>query len=92
MTFDDKSIARDLGIRVRELLAAHDPAQTAPREFLRARFDDDLAFIQDTPAAACGSERQIRSVVLAIRVSGGGGSGAALESIPHKVRGGHRGR
>jgi hypothetical protein len=33
MTFDDKSIARDLGIRVRELLAAHDPAQTAPRNF-----------------------------------------------------------
>jgi hypothetical protein len=43
MTFDEQGIARNLGIRLRELLAAHDPARTAPQEFLRARFDVVLA-------------------------------------------------
>jgi alkylation response protein AidB-like acyl-CoA dehydrogenase len=46
MTFDEQAIARDLDIRVRQLLATHDPAQTDPREFLGARFDAGLAWVQ----------------------------------------------
>jgi alkylation response protein AidB-like acyl-CoA dehydrogenase len=46
MTFDEQAIARDLDTRVRQLLAAHDPTHTDPREFLEARFDAGLAWIQ----------------------------------------------
>ena len=43
MTFDEQTIARDLDARVRELLAGHDPENTAPQEFLGVRFDAGLA-------------------------------------------------
>ena len=46
MTFDEQAIARDLDTRVRQLLAAHDPAHTDPQEFLEARFDAGLAWVQ----------------------------------------------
>src|SRR5271163_2165739 len=46
MTFDEQAVARDLDIRVGRLLAAHDPAHTDPREFLGARFDAGLAWVQ----------------------------------------------
>ena len=46
MTFDEHAIARDLDTRVRQLLAAHDPAHTEPRKFLEARFDAGLAWVQ----------------------------------------------
>src|SRR5262249_45296819 len=46
MTFDEQAIARELDTRVRELLAAHDPVHTPPREFLRARFDAGLAWVE----------------------------------------------
>jgi alkylation response protein AidB-like acyl-CoA dehydrogenase len=46
MTVDEQEIARDLDARVGELVAAHDPAQADPREFLGARFDAGLAWVQ----------------------------------------------
>src|ERR1700747_3357156 len=46
MTFDEQAIARDLDARVGQLLAAHDPSQADPREFLGARFDAGLAWVQ----------------------------------------------
>ena len=46
MTFDEQAIARDLDSRVRQLVATHDPAHTDPREFLGARFDAGLAWVQ----------------------------------------------
>jgi alkylation response protein AidB-like acyl-CoA dehydrogenase len=46
MTSDEQAIAHDLDTRVRRLLAAHDPAHTDPREFLQARFDAGLAWVQ----------------------------------------------
>jgi hypothetical protein len=46
MTFDAQAITRDLDARVGRLLAAHDPAHTDPREFLGARFDAGLAWVQ----------------------------------------------
>jgi alkylation response protein AidB-like acyl-CoA dehydrogenase len=46
MTFDEHAIARDLDTRVRQLLTVHDPAHTDPQEFLEARFDAGLAWVQ----------------------------------------------
>src|SRR5258707_4129074 len=46
MTFDEQTIAHDLDTRVRELLAAHDPESTDSQEFLGARFDAGLAWLQ----------------------------------------------
>src|ERR1700757_4050586 len=46
MLFDEQAIARDLDTRVGQLLAAHDPAHTDPQEFLGARFDAGLAWVQ----------------------------------------------
>ena len=46
MTFDEQAIASDLDTRVGHLLADHDPAHTDPREFLGARFDAGLAWVQ----------------------------------------------
>ena len=46
MTFDEQPIAHDLDARVRELLAAHDPERADPQEFLGARFDAGLAWVQ----------------------------------------------
>jgi alkylation response protein AidB-like acyl-CoA dehydrogenase len=46
MTFDEQAIASDLDVRVGQLLAAHDPAQADPQEFLGARFDAGLAWVQ----------------------------------------------
>ncbi len=46
MTFDEAAITGHLDARVRELLANHDPAHTDPREFLTARFDAGLAWVQ----------------------------------------------
>ena len=46
MTFDAQAITRDLDARVGRLLAAHDPAHTDPREFLGARFDAGLVWVQ----------------------------------------------
>jgi alkylation response protein AidB-like acyl-CoA dehydrogenase len=46
MTVDEQGIARDLDARVGDLLAAHDPAQADPQEFLGARFDAGLAWVQ----------------------------------------------
>ena len=46
MTFDEQAITRDLDTRVRRLLATHDPAHSVPREFLGARFDAGLAWVQ----------------------------------------------
>ena len=40
-----RRLARDLDARVGELVAAHDPAQADPREFLGARFDAGLAWV-----------------------------------------------
>jgi alkylation response protein AidB-like acyl-CoA dehydrogenase len=46
MAFDEQAITRDLDARVGRLLAAHDPAHTGRREFLGARFDAGLAWVQ----------------------------------------------
>ena len=46
MTFDEQAIARDLDTRVRHLLTALDPVHTDPQEFLGARFDAGLAWVQ----------------------------------------------
>src|ERR1700745_1758561 len=46
MTFDEQAIARDLDARVGQLLATHDPTQSDPQEFLGARFDAGLAWVQ----------------------------------------------
>jgi alkylation response protein AidB-like acyl-CoA dehydrogenase len=46
MTFDEHAIARDLDTRVGQLVVTHDPAHTDPREFLGARFDAGLAWVQ----------------------------------------------
>src|ERR1700757_2804767 len=46
MTFDGAAITGDLDARVRQLLDTHHPAQTDPREFLIARFDAGLAWVQ----------------------------------------------
>jgi alkylation response protein AidB-like acyl-CoA dehydrogenase len=49
MTLDEQAIARDLDTRVRRLLDSHDPAHTDAREFLDARFDAGLAWVQFPP-------------------------------------------
>ncbi|WP_158893652.1 acyl-CoA dehydrogenase family protein [Amycolatopsis anabasis] len=56
--------AEDLRRRVRELLAAHDPATTDRLEFLRARFDAGLAWVH-FPAGLGGLDapRELQSVV-----------------------------
>ena len=46
MTHDEQAIASDLDTRIRQLLDGHDPAHTDPREFLGARFDAGLAWVQ----------------------------------------------
>ena len=46
MTFDGAAITGDLDARVRQLLDTHHPAHTDPREFLIARFDAGLAWVQ----------------------------------------------
>src|SRR6201997_5422073 len=46
MTFDGAAITGDLDARVRQLLTTHDPAHTDSLEFLGARFDAGLAWVQ----------------------------------------------
>jgi alkylation response protein AidB-like acyl-CoA dehydrogenase len=60
---DDDAVA-DLRARVRELLAAHDPATTQPLDFLRARFDAGLAWVH-YPAGLGGlrAPRALQGVV-----------------------------
>jgi alkylation response protein AidB-like acyl-CoA dehydrogenase len=45
MTTDEQTISRDLTERVRALIAQHDPNVTDPQEFLGARFDAGLAWV-----------------------------------------------
>jgi alkylation response protein AidB-like acyl-CoA dehydrogenase len=45
MSTDEHTIAADLSARVKTLLDEHDPAHTAPRDFLAARFDAGLAWV-----------------------------------------------
>src|SRR4051812_31010773 len=54
----------DVRARVRDLLAAHDPASTPPVEFLRARFDAGLAWVH-YPAGlgGLGAPRALQAVV-----------------------------
>jgi alkylation response protein AidB-like acyl-CoA dehydrogenase len=42
----EQSIAADLSARVKTLLDEHDPAHTSPQDFLAARFDAGLAWVQ----------------------------------------------
>src|SRR3954462_3420897 len=62
----------DVRARVRDLLAAHDPASTPPVEFLRARFDAGLAWVH-YPAGlgGLGVARELQSVVNAELVAAG---------------------
>ncbi|MFL6141387.1 MAG: acyl-CoA dehydrogenase family protein [Labedaea sp.] len=56
--------ADELRHRVKELLDAHDPATTAPLEFLRARFDAGLAWVHfPVGLGGLGIARQLQSVV-----------------------------
>jgi len=54
----------DVRARVRDLLAAHDPASTPPLDFLRARFDAGLAWVH-YPAGlgGVGAPRALQAVV-----------------------------
>ncbi|MGZ4518102.1 MAG: acyl-CoA dehydrogenase family protein, partial [Mycobacteriaceae bacterium] len=45
MTTDEQTISHDLTERVRALIAQHDPNVTDPQEFLGARFDAGLAWV-----------------------------------------------
>jgi len=54
----------DLRERVREFLAAHDPASMPPLEFLRARFDAGLAWVHYPPGlGGLGLPRAMQSAV-----------------------------
>ncbi|HEY3751156.1 MAG TPA: acyl-CoA dehydrogenase family protein [Pseudonocardiaceae bacterium] len=56
--------ATDLRERVRELLAAHDPATTDRLEFLRARFDAGLAWVHfPVGLGGLGASRTLQTVV-----------------------------
>src|SRR5919198_1042312 len=56
--------AEDLRHRVKELLEAHDPANSAPLEFLRARFDAGLAWVHfPVGLGGLGLHRQLQSIV-----------------------------
>nr|WP_237418338.1 acyl-CoA dehydrogenase family protein [Actinomadura rayongensis] len=50
--------------RVRDFLAVHDPAATAPRDFLRARFDAGLAWVHYPPGlGGLGAPRALQAGV-----------------------------
>ena len=54
----------ELRSRTAELLAAHDPAGTAPLDFLRARFDAGLAWVHFPPGlGGLGAPRALQAVV-----------------------------
>ena len=56
--------ADELRIRTAELLLAHDPAATAPLDFLRARFDAGLAWGHFPPGlGGLGAPRALQAVV-----------------------------
>ncbi len=56
--------ADELRIRTAELLLAHDPAATAPLDFLRARFDAGLAWVHFPPGlGGLGAPRALQAVV-----------------------------
>ncbi|HEX5403920.1 MAG TPA: acyl-CoA dehydrogenase family protein, partial [Pseudonocardiaceae bacterium] len=56
--------AADLRDRVRDLLAAHDPATTDRLEFLRARFDAGLAWVHfPVGLGGLGASRTLQTVV-----------------------------
>src|SRR5436305_15316671 len=56
--------AADARARVRELLAAHDPATTPRSEFLRARFDAGLAWVHfPVGLGGLGAPRALQAVV-----------------------------
>jgi len=59
----ERAAAEDIRRRVRELLAAHDPATTPKLDFLRARFDAGLAWVH-YPAGlgGLGLPRSLQSV------------------------------
>ena len=44
-TTDPRTVGEDLRQRVTDFLAAHDPATTDRMEFLRARYDAGLAWV-----------------------------------------------
>ncbi|MFC0042655.1 acyl-CoA dehydrogenase family protein [Actinomadura rayongensis] len=54
----------ELHRRVRDFLAVHDPAATAPRDFLRARFDAGLAWVHYPPGlGGLGAPRALQAGV-----------------------------
>ncbi|MGH3932850.1 MAG: acyl-CoA dehydrogenase family protein, partial [Pseudonocardiaceae bacterium] len=56
--------AEDLRRGVADLLAAHDPASTAPLDFLRARFDAGLAWVHyPVGLGGRGAPRALQDVV-----------------------------
>ena len=64
--------ADELRSRTAELLAAHDPAGTAPLDFLRARFDAGLAWVHFPPGlGGLGAPRALQAVVDAALAAAG---------------------
>ncbi|MEV7414448.1 acyl-CoA dehydrogenase family protein [Streptomyces sp. NPDC089919] len=62
----------ELQRRVAELLAAHPPADTAPLDFLRARFDAGLAWVHYPPGlGGLGAPRALQPVVDAALAAAG---------------------
>src|SRR3954453_13358283 len=60
----DATDAADVRARLRDLLAAHDPAATQPLEFLRARFDAGLAWVHYPEGlGGLGAPRGLQGIV-----------------------------
>lgn len=72
---------RELDILVDELLAAHDPAGTAPLDFLRARFDAGLAWVHFPPGlGGLGAPRSLQT-----RVDARLAAAAAPDNDPRRI-------
>ncbi|MFI6448244.1 acyl-CoA dehydrogenase family protein [Kitasatospora sp. NPDC050543] len=72
---------RELDILVDELLAAHDPAGTAPLDFLRARFDAGLAWVHFPPGlGGLGAPRSLQA-----RVDARLAAAAAPDNDPRRI-------
>ncbi|MGH3938556.1 MAG: acyl-CoA dehydrogenase family protein [Pseudonocardiaceae bacterium] len=72
--------AEDLRQRVADLLAAHDPASTAPLDFLRARFDAGLAWVHyPVGLGGCNAPRALQDVVDGVLDAAG-----APDNNPHR--------
>ena len=71
----------DIRRRVRDLLAAHEPATTPRLDFLRARFDAGLAWVHYPPGlGGLGAPRALQSVADAELAAAG-----APDNQPHRI-------